>query len=478
MVEAAAVYCRISRDPEGNMLGVTRQREDCVALAERRGWPVAEVYVDDDVSAYSGKRRPAYRRMLDDLTAGRVDAVIVWHLDRLHRRPAELEEFFGVTDRAGVKALASCSGDVDLSSADGQFHARIMGAVAAKESADKSRRIRRQRDALAAKGEAVVAGRRPFGYERDMVTVREDEAQLIRQLAERYLNGEGPTPLARWLTEQGIPTPSGGDRWTASTVKTMLGGARIAGLRVHRGEVIGDAAWPAIIDLETHERIRARMGDPRRTRHDTRRSRLLSTLVHCGECQQPMSAKRERTLKSGPRAGQLVTAGYYCTRSTGRPEACGRRAIRAEGLEAYVSGLVLEALTTPAVPTGVRSAADEQGIAHLTGQLRDLQARLDELADAFADGAIDRSQLIGGTERLRGRMDQVRKAIRRLDRAGILAELPTDGTAMQAMWEAADLGWRRRVVAAVVERVVIGPGRPGANGLQLDRVAVDWRKFS
>src|SRR5205807_989252 len=93
---AAGIYCRISDDREGSAAGVRRQEADCRGLAARRGWEVAEVYVDNDVSAYSGRMRPAYRRLLEDVKAGHVDAVVVWHLDRLHRRPAELEEFFEV----------------------------------------------------------------------------------------------------------------------------------------------------------------------------------------------------------------------------------------------------------------------------------------------------------------------------------------------------------------------------------------------
>jgi DNA invertase Pin-like site-specific DNA recombinase len=82
VVRAAAVYARISSDPEGDRLGVNRQREDCEALAERKGWPIAEVYIDDDRSAYSGKPRPEYRRMLDDIASRSVDALVVYNLDR------------------------------------------------------------------------------------------------------------------------------------------------------------------------------------------------------------------------------------------------------------------------------------------------------------------------------------------------------------------------------------------------------------
>ena len=97
----AAIYARISSDRDGDHLGVNRQVEDCERLIARKGWEVAERYVDDDVSAYSGKVRPAYRRMLDDVGGGFLDAVVVWDADRLHRQPKELEEFFEVCKEAG-----------------------------------------------------------------------------------------------------------------------------------------------------------------------------------------------------------------------------------------------------------------------------------------------------------------------------------------------------------------------------------------
>src|SRR3712207_6163234 len=112
--KAAAVYCRISDDQPGTRLGVKRQEEDCLQLAAQKGWPVAEVFVDNDVSAYSGKNRPAYRQMLQAIERGAIDAVIVWHLDRLMRRPKELEEFVELCEKAGVSNVATVSGDINF----------------------------------------------------------------------------------------------------------------------------------------------------------------------------------------------------------------------------------------------------------------------------------------------------------------------------------------------------------------------------
>ena len=65
------IYARISSDRDGDRLGVERQLEDCLRLAERKGWQVAERFVDNDVSAWSGRQRPEYARLLVQLTEER-----------------------------------------------------------------------------------------------------------------------------------------------------------------------------------------------------------------------------------------------------------------------------------------------------------------------------------------------------------------------------------------------------------------------
>jgi hypothetical protein len=63
--------------------------------------------------------------MLADLASGARDAVIVYNLDRLHRRPAELEEFVALCEGAGVSQVATVTADIDLGNDDGLFMARI-----------------------------------------------------------------------------------------------------------------------------------------------------------------------------------------------------------------------------------------------------------------------------------------------------------------------------------------------------------------
>lgn len=160
----AGIYARISRAPDGSTYGVDRQEKLCRQLADRKGWTVAEVYVDNDLSAFSGKTRPAYERMLRDLLAGHRDGVLVVDTDRLTRSVRELEDVIDVAERHGI-ALANVSGDIDLSTSDGRYIARQQAVGARRESERASERLQREREQRATDGRPHPGPRAPAGGE-------------------------------------------------------------------------------------------------------------------------------------------------------------------------------------------------------------------------------------------------------------------------------------------------------------------------
>jgi len=189
---------RISQDREANLLGVPDRRLHR-GRSPARG-PGGEVYVDDDVrhtAASTGPQlpaknarghqgqRPAHARGHQD---SRIDAVVVWNLDRLHRHPKELEEFFEVVATAGVSQLASVSGDVDLSTGEGQFLRTHPRAVARKESDDKSRRAKRKAPRARPGGDGGREVHGPLATTPRCAYVPE-EAAVIREMAGRLLSG-------------------------------------------------------------------------------------------------------------------------------------------------------------------------------------------------------------------------------------------------------------------------------------------------
>ena len=85
----AAAYGRISKDDLDNREGVDDQLVRAEAAIERRGWAFMASFRDDDISAYSGKRRPGYDALMHEVEAGRVDTIVLRHLDRLWRNDLE-----------------------------------------------------------------------------------------------------------------------------------------------------------------------------------------------------------------------------------------------------------------------------------------------------------------------------------------------------------------------------------------------------
>lgn len=456
----AAIYARISQDREGAGLGVDRQVSDCEAEAQRRGWRVAEVYVDNDISAYSGKNRPAYERMLQDLAEGYRDALIVWHMDRLTRRMIELEEFVAICDRAGVD-VAAVHGTFDVADGDGLFSARIQAAVAAKESDDKSRRVKRKMVEVAQQGRPH-GGARPFGFEPDRVTIRKGEAKIIKDLADRFIAGETLTSLTRWLNENEVPTPGKAAEWRTSTVRNMLRSGRISGQREHRGEIIGPAAWHAIITPAQTARIRATLDDPDRRTNRAARRYLLAGLLRCHAC--------DATLMAHPRNG---VRRYVCKTSHG---GCGSTYINADRVEELVAEAVLYRLDTPELADTVagRQRTDTTTEA-LAEQIAEDQSQLDELATLWGNKDITASEWAAARKPIETRIREAKRTLGQLSNTGDLVRYLGMGADLRHQWTGLALNRQRAIIAAVLDHAVIGPGTNTGARFDPARVTPAWK---
>ncbi|MHA6510035.1 recombinase family protein [Tessaracoccus sp. Y1736] len=463
-VTAAAIYTRISQDQDGTGLGVERQRIDCQGLADRLGWPVSEVYADNDISAHSGKKRPAYRRLVEDIRAGRRDAVVIYHMDRLTRRPIELEEFVSVCQAAEMQ-VEFVTGDADLTTGDGLMMLRVMAAFAAGESDAKSRRLKRKNLELAEKGLPSMGGtNRPFGYQVDRVTVDEFEAGVIRDLVARYLAGESWRSLADWTQREGIKTPTGRD-WASTGLRTMLLSARLAGLRAHGGQIVGPAVWEAIITPEQRDAMLARVQAGKATGRRTPRSYLLSGMLRCHKCGGKLfaAARQERrryVCMSGPDHG-----------------GCGGTMIAAGPVEELVSRGVLGRLASPALFDAIagraRATIDADKIA---AEVNQDAAQLQELAEMYASREITAPEWRKAREVIEQRINTGRRQLAQAARVDALDFLDLNRSQdLEAQFAGLDLSRQTQIVAAVMDHAVIGPGRPGARSVDHNRVTAVWR---
>ncbi|SDX78281.1 Site-specific DNA recombinase [Modestobacter sp. DSM 44400] len=458
-VPRAAVYCRISDDRRGLGLGVERQRQDCHELARRHGWEVVSTYTDNDVSAYSGKPRPQYAQLMEFVQAGKVDVVLAWDPDRLHRSPAELESFIVAVERAGVDVVTVQAGEWDLSTANGRLTARLLGSIARHESEHKSERVRRALEQNATAGRSH--GRRAYGWQRQQTpegVLREvivpSEAAVVRRIAEALLAGESLRSLTAALNAEGVPSATG-KPWGKNMVRALVLRERNAGLRVHRGEVVGEGAWEAILDRGRWEQLRAVLSDPgRRTSTGTAAAHLLSGIARCGVCGATLRVAQNRGVPS-----------YRCSAS-----GC---VIRRKGdLDGLVVGVVTARLARPDA-LGLFTPDDSVERSAALAEAEQLRGRLDHAADQYADGAIDGRQLERITAKLRPLLAAAEGRARVLDPAPLLDGLVGAEDVVE-VWESLPLS-RRRAVVDTLLTITVSQTRQGARTFDPEAVAIGWK---
>lgn len=458
MTVRAAIYCRISDDREGGGLGVARQEADCRALAERNGWEVARVYVDNDVSAYDRrKKRQQWLAMLTALGEGQYDAVIAWHPDRLYRQTRDLLTLIDLCDKDRVRVATVTGGDVDLSTATGRAVAKTVGAWNEHESERKAERNQRKALELADAGKIGNGGPRPFGYNADRLTLHPVEAPILVGLYADVLAGKALRTMTRELHEAGVTTSTGGP-WSTQGLKYTLLRARNMGWRIHKGRLAAPAVWEAVVGRETWEQAKAILTSPDRANMGQAqyvRRYLLTGLLCCGLCGAPLKPSRNADAQR-----------FACRPEPGSGR-CGGILVRYLPLEDHVVALLMARLErdadlSPALPADPTEALREQIAAE--------EAQLRHLAAAYA-GSGDFVEMRAAGEIIRGRIAALRQQI-------------TDAHGQQRLaspllvrdeWPGYDLAQRRTVAGQLIERIDVGPARRGLNRFDPDRLTVRWR---
>lgn len=446
--QRAAIYVRISKDTEHMGLGVERQEEVCRRLAARLGWTVADddqPLSDNDLSAWSGKRRPAYDRLLAGLADGTYDGVLCLATDRLYRRVGDLVKLIELLDKRDIPVEADLEGSVSLSTASGRREAINHANAAEFESSRKSERIKAQRVQAAEKG-TYMGGQRPFGFLADGVTHHPTEAPALRKAVEDLLDGRSLNSVAK---EMGVHRAS---------LRRTLRSPRIAGLRQHQGEIVGEAAWDAIIDRTQWERLRIVMSDPaRRTSRPARTYLLAGHVVAVDGKGKVMGRMVAHPAHGGVRRYELVG-----------PKG---RSVTAEPLERFVVAALLARFDTVTIePPAVDDVADAAA-----AEVVAIEAEMAELGALRGAGEITLAEWMAARKPLQERLEAARSAvpIRRLPLrvAGVFA---TPG-GLRAAWEAATtFAARRALIVGALELlgqvVAVGPASGPRNTFDADRV--------
>lgn len=485
-------YCRISDDREGRQNGVDRQERQCRALAEKNGDEIVSVFTDDDRSAYSGKPRPDYVRMLAFLRAGHADGAYALAPTRFYRRLDDGLEFFKLIAEKSLEVETVKQGRYDLSTADGRRDA-LRAAVDAQHEAEQiSERVRDAKADNLARGE-YRGGPRPFGYESDGVTIREEEAAHVRSAVDAIIAGDSLRSVCRAWATKGVrtvarrfkqPDGSRGEpesrEWTPTELRKLLIRPRNAGLIDHKGEIVGKAAWSPLVPEEKWRACKAVLERPeRRTTTTNGRVWLGSGLYLCGVdgCTESV-----RCSTSGKGSGHAHLPAYRCR--------TGKHVTRVAGpLDEHITNLILVRLSRPdAASVLLPPAQPAEKREDLAATANALRAKLDAMAADYAEDLITRQQLLDGTALTRKRLERVEAQMEAQAQQSVLASLPLGTAKVVEEWPDYHLDKKRAILDALMTVTLLPARRGRPPGWQPNRepgvtqsyfnpeaVKVDWK---
>ena len=462
----AATYARISLDRTGEAAGVERQRDDCTALVEQRGWTLAATFTDNSISAKGTRKRPGFESLLTAVERDEVDVIVAWAWDRLSRNRRDEVALIDACRQHHVSvALVRGAGDLDMSSAAGRFVAETLAGLGRMENDQKSERQCRALQQRAAQGLpwGPVAA---FGYAVDRVTVVEDEAALIRAAYSAVLTGKACRSIAREWNAAGVPTRTDGP-WSGSAVRRVLINPRYMGTRATTvgcgnrrdlREVKADA-WDAVVSEDTWRAVHAILTDPGRTTTTTRvRVHLLAGLARCGVEGCGASVRSYTHSRGWP--------AYSCATS--------RHLVRkAAPVEDLVERAIIARLSRPDA-RDLLVDDDRPDAAALREQALALRARIAATRAAFIDDDTMTPEalreVLSGLQR---RLAEAEEAMQSTTRAPVLADLVTADD-VRATWDGLGLDRRRAVVDTLITVTILPTTRKGP-GFDPESVRIDWR---
>lgn len=407
------------------------------------------------------------------LEAGATGGVVVFDMARFSRRPIEGERLILAAER-GLVVLDS-EGEYDLTTANGRKTFRDQLNAAAYESDRLSTRVKRGKRVKATRGEPNNSSR-PFGFERDGVTVRESEAAVLREMAGRVLAGEKLEHIARDLNQRGVTTSTGG-LWSRESVKQLLERARNVGQVVHNGVMVGHLPGEPILDNETWERLMTWFVSRRRGRPASEMY-LCSGIVCCGKCGHWLTGRPKQPYSDGE-----IRREYFCHTRTVRG-GCGGTAISQRELDRYVRALVVRILSDPRHAEALEAAAQVMVDKRrpLLAELSDCEYLAEELSGRLGRREITLQRYDVAIAPLDKHIAELRAELAGLDsRVSASVVDPAVEAASReewtARWDAATVAERRGFLrqALANRRIVIAPfvPSPGRRKFDPNRIIIE-----
>jgi DNA invertase Pin-like site-specific DNA recombinase len=309
-----AAYCRVSTNTEEQKESFDSQVKYYTDLISgNKDWSNAVIYADEGITGTSVDKRPQFLRMISDCMDGEIDVILTKSISRFARNTVDTLKYVRALKEKGVSVRFE-EERIDSLTANGELMMTVLSSVAQQEVANTSEHVKRGLSMRMTRGQ-LVGFPACLGYDYDpaskTISINPAQAEVVRYIFKRYLEGAGTTVLARELKEHGYKTRAGSLQWQDTTILGIIQNEKykgdvlqgktftvdpISGRRLaNRGEA--DQFYiahhhPAIIsesDFEEANKIRLsrsynRKLDVNGSRTKFSRQYVFSSMLECGFC--------------------------------------------------------------------------------------------------------------------------------------------------------------------------------------------------
>ncbi len=338
MKKKVVIYARFSSHSQTEQ-SIEGQLRECYDYAKRNDYLVVEEYIDRAISGTSDKR-PEFLRMIEDSKKKSFEFVLVYQLDRFARNRYDSANYKAKLKRNGIRVLSAKENISD--DASGILVEGMLESMAEYYSAELSQKVKRGIKESLSKGN-FIGGYSLFGY--DIIDkkwiINEYEANLIRDMFERYSLGEKAKDIIDRLNTSGIKTKQG-KKFTQNYLARIIRNKKYMGIMETNGTTYTEII-PAIIDENTFYACNDIMD---KHKHKQRTIELvapyiLSGKIYCGICGSQMTAEKG-TSKTGK-----VYKYYKCARKKKNTKNCPSESYPRQAMEDIIFKTTIEDVLQP-----------------------------------------------------------------------------------------------------------------------------------
>ena len=218
-------YCRVSTDNEEQLNSYQSQLKYYdEKINSKSEWQFAGIYADESITGTLDFKRTEFMRMIADAMSGKIDMILTKSISRFARNTLDTLKYVRMLREKNIAILFE-EENLNTTTGAGELMLTILSAMAQQESENISSHVLLGLKMKKDRGE-LIGYNGCYGYnyniETKEITINEDEANIVRYMFERYVEGIGSSTIAKELTDKGIKTPKGGNKWCESTIRGIL----------------------------------------------------------------------------------------------------------------------------------------------------------------------------------------------------------------------------------------------------------------